>query len=155
MLPGGRPKIPEIEGAREHGITSDDLFWLKKDPGKTLVVGASYVALECAGFLRGIGRDCSLMMRSIPLRGFDRDMADRIVKFMEGRGVNFIRDCMPTKVEKKGDGKLIVEYGPQNAAPKREEYDNVLFAVGRVPEVSKIGLDTIGVQLAKVRQDSH
>lgn len=32
-------------------MTSDDIFSLKKPPGKTLVVGASYVALECAGGL--------------------------------------------------------------------------------------------------------
>ena len=42
---GGRPKYPEIPGAKEFCITSDDLFSLKKTPGKTLVVGASYIAL--------------------------------------------------------------------------------------------------------------
>jgi len=46
---GGRPKYPDIPGDRECCITSDDLFSLSKAPGKTLVVGASYVALECAG----------------------------------------------------------------------------------------------------------
>jgi hypothetical protein len=30
------------------------------------------VALECAGFLTGIGLDTTVMMRSIPLRGFDQ-----------------------------------------------------------------------------------
>jgi pyruvate/2-oxoglutarate dehydrogenase complex dihydrolipoamide dehydrogenase (E3) component len=39
---------------RELCITSDDLFSLAEPPGKTLVVGASYVALECAGFLSGL-----------------------------------------------------------------------------------------------------
>lgn len=42
---GGRPNYPEIEGARELCITSDDLFSLKKSPGKTLIIGASYIAL--------------------------------------------------------------------------------------------------------------
>lgn len=37
---GGRPKYPDIPGAIEHGITSDDVFSLKNEPGKTLVVGA-------------------------------------------------------------------------------------------------------------------
>lgn len=45
---GGRPKGLQCEGG-ELAMTSDDLFSLKSDPGKTLVVGASYVALECAG----------------------------------------------------------------------------------------------------------
>ena len=42
---GGRPSYPGIPGDKEFGITSDDIFSLKKAPGKTLVVGASYVAL--------------------------------------------------------------------------------------------------------------
>lgn len=49
---GGRPRYPNIPGAVEHGITSDDIFSLEKEPGKTLVVGAGYIGLECAGFLK-------------------------------------------------------------------------------------------------------
>ncbi len=56
LATGGRPKYPDIPGAREFGITSDDLFSLPKSPGKTLLVGASYIALECAGFLHGLVR---------------------------------------------------------------------------------------------------
>lgn len=37
---GGRPRYPNIPGAKEFGITSDDIFSLEKAPGKTLVVGA-------------------------------------------------------------------------------------------------------------------
>lgn len=37
---GGRPRYPNIPGAVEYGITSDDIFSLEKPPGKTLVVGA-------------------------------------------------------------------------------------------------------------------
>ena len=61
-----------IPGATEYGITSDDIFSLATSPGKTLVVGASYVALECAGFLAGLGFDVAVMVRSIFLRGFDQ-----------------------------------------------------------------------------------
>lgn len=68
---GGRPSYPGIPGDKEFGITSDDIFSLKKSPGKTLVIGASYVALECAGFLTALGYDTSVMVRSILLRGFD------------------------------------------------------------------------------------
>jgi pyruvate/2-oxoglutarate dehydrogenase complex dihydrolipoamide dehydrogenase (E3) component len=42
-------------------ITSDDIFSLKQNPGKTLAVGASYVALECAGFLNAVGCDTTIM----------------------------------------------------------------------------------------------
>jgi len=54
----------------------------KTPPGKTLVIGASYVALECAGFLAALGYDTTVMVRSILLRGFDQDMANRIGQYM-------------------------------------------------------------------------
>lgn len=58
---GGRPVIPDdVPGAREHALTSDDLFSLRTSPGKTLVVGASYIALECAGFMRELGLDVTV-----------------------------------------------------------------------------------------------
>lgn len=37
---GGRPNYPNIPGALEYGISSDDIFQLKQAPGKTLIVGA-------------------------------------------------------------------------------------------------------------------
>ncbi|KFR01767.1 Thioredoxin reductase 1, cytoplasmic, partial [Opisthocomus hoazin] len=77
---------------------SDDLFSLPYCPGKTLVVGASYVALECAGFLAGLGLDVTVMVRSILLRGFDQDIANKIGEYMEEHGINFIREFVPIKV---------------------------------------------------------
>lgn len=53
-------------------VCSDDLFSLQHSPGKTVVIGASYVALECAGFLRGVNLDVTVLVRSILLRGFDQ-----------------------------------------------------------------------------------
>lgn len=75
---GGRPRIPNIPGAAECCITSDDIFALKADPGKkVLVIGASYVALECAGFLCSLGHEVTVMVRSILLRGFDQEVAEK------------------------------------------------------------------------------
>ncbi|EPY74058.1 thioredoxin reductase 1, cytoplasmic isoform 3 [Camelus ferus] len=96
---GERPRYLDIPGDREYCISSDDLFSLPYCPGKTLVVGASYVALECAGFLAGIGLDVTVMVRSILLRGFDQDMANRIGEHMAEHGVKFIRQFVPIKVE--------------------------------------------------------
>lgn len=76
-------------------LFSDDLFSLPYCPGKTLVVGASYVALECAGFLHGLGLDVTVMVRSIFLRGFDQEMAERAGAYMETHGVKFIKKFVP------------------------------------------------------------
>ena len=80
---GGRPKYLDLPNIKELAITSDDIFWLKKAPGKTLVVGASYVALECAGFLNNCGYDVTVLVRSILLRGFDQQIANKIGEYME------------------------------------------------------------------------
>ena len=64
---GGRPRVPaSFAGADELALTSDDLFSQPTPPGKTLVVGGGYVALECAGFLAGLGYDTSVLLRSVP-----------------------------------------------------------------------------------------
>ena len=80
---------------------SDDLFSLPYCPGKTLCVGASYISLECGGFLAGFGLDVTIMVRSILLRGFDQQIAEMIGKYMENHGVKFVRGCVPTKVNTK------------------------------------------------------
>lgn len=148
---GGRPKYPtNIPGAMEHGITSDDIFWLKKSPGKTLVVGASYVALECAGFLTGIGLDTTVMVRSIALRGFDQQMAGLVTDYMEAYGTKFAWKCVPKRVDKLSSGALQVTWtNTQTGTEQKDTYDSLLWAVGRAPETKALGLDKLGVQLNK------
>ncbi|KAM4579394.1 thioredoxin reductase 2, tandem duplicate 2 [Fundulus diaphanus] len=148
---GGRPKYPtQIPGAAEHGITSDDIFWLKKSPGKTLVVGASYVALECAGFFTGIGLDTTVMVRSIALRGFDQQMAGLVTDYMEAYGTRFVWRSVPKRVDKLSSGALQVTWSDtETGMEHRDTYDSVLWAVGRAPETKALGLDQLGVQLNK------
>ncbi|XP_038293446.1 thioredoxin reductase 2, mitochondrial isoform X1 [Canis lupus familiaris] len=129
---GGRPRYPtHIEGALEYGITSDDIFWLKESPGKTLVVGASYVALECAGFLTGLGLDTTIMIRSIPLRGFDQQMSSLVTEYMTSQGTRFLRGCTPSRVRRLPDGQLQVTW--ENLTSGKEDvgtFDTVLWAIG-------------------------
>ena len=76
---GVRPRhyenMPEL---KNYAITSDDLFSLKENPGKTLVIGGGYIAVECAGFLAGLGNEVILANRSSFLRVFDSDMAGKV-----------------------------------------------------------------------------
>ncbi|GAB6027964.1 thioredoxin reductase [Chamberlinius hualienensis] len=143
---GGRPRIPnEIQGAREFCITSDDVFYLKHPPGKTLVIGGSYVALECAGFLTGLGYETSIMIRSIPLRGFDQQMAKLVVDHIAATGTNVIYRGIPKKVERVNE-KLQVSWEIEGKE-KREEYSTVLLAVGRDPSTSALQLQNINVNV--------
>ena len=140
---GGRPTYPTIPGAElgEWGvwrkgrkeksvlmmegaaISSDDIFRMKKAPGKTLVIGAGYVALECAGFLRELGEcgrflgqkkknyipnsqasklgySVKVMVRSKVLRTSDSQCAEIVKSNMERLGIDFVENAVPTKFEK-------------------------------------------------------
>ncbi|NWZ43613.1 TRXR2 reductase, partial [Brachypodius atriceps] len=182
LATGGRPKYPmDVPGALEHGITSDDVFWLKESPGKTPLVHYLYivfieivvyicltdvspdVSLECAGFLTGIGLDTTVMMRSIPLRGFDQanhiskikqmcfttqqQMASLVTEHMESYGTKFLKRCFPTKVEKLKSNRLQVTW--KNADLDTEEtdsFDTVMWAVGRAPNTKTLNLEAAGVK---------
>ncbi|KAF4011517.1 hypothetical protein G4228_004347 [Cervus hanglu yarkandensis] len=141
---GGRPRYPtHIEGALEYGITSDDLFWLKEAPGKTRLAD---VALECAGFLTGLGLDTTVMIRSVPLRAFDQQMASLVTEHMAGHGTRVLRGCAPERVEKLPDRQLRVTW--VDLASDRKDvgtFDTVLWAIGRVPETSSLNLEKAGV----------
>ncbi|CAB3409673.1 unnamed protein product [Caenorhabditis bovis] len=158
---GLRPKYPECPGAVEYAITSDDLFQLPYSPGKTLCVGASYVSLECAGFLHGLGFDVTVMVRSILLRGFDQDMAERIRKHMIAYGLKF-ESGVPTKIEEvqaKTDEKagLYKVYWQKKlddgtTAEDCEEFNTIVMAIGREAVTDDVNLDLIGVERAKSKK---
>lgn len=50
------------------------------------------------------------MVRSVVLRGFDRDMVNLVQSEMEHKGVKFIIGKIPIKVSKQPNGKLLVEW---------------------------------------------
>eukprot|EP00092_Neocalanus_flemingeri_P022847 GFUD01024773.1.p1 GENE.GFUD01024773.1~~GFUD01024773.1.p1 ORF type:complete len:685 (-),score=192.22 GFUD01024773.1:237-2291(-) len=149
LATGGRPKYPEIPGG-EFGISSDDIFSLPHNPGKTLLIGASYIALECAGFLAALGCDTTVMVRSILLRGFDEQMAVKIGEYMEDHGVNMIRECVPTsieRIEEGSPGKVKVYAKYKDGTEFVDEFNTVIYAIGRDACTANIGLDKVGVQL--------
>jgi len=141
---GGRPTHLACPGG-EHAITSDDLFSLTTAPGKTCVVGAGYVALECGGFLNALGFDTTILVRSILLRGFDRECCDKIGNYMQKQGTKIIMGVTPASIEKMPDGKLNVTFSDGNS----DVFDTVLAAVGRTADTATINLQAAGVVAGK------
>ena len=143
---GGRPSLGGYPGADECCISSDDIFWQTSAPGNTLVVGASYIALECAGFLTGLGVDTTVMVRSILLRGFDQDIADRIGASLARRGVKFENGLTPSRFEKDPtSGKVTVFINTDGKEEQYGVFDTVLMAVGRHGYAGKLNLEAVGV----------
>lgn len=140
LTTGGRPKPLDIPGA-EYCIDSDDLFHLTESPGKTLVVGGSYVAVEVAGFLGMLGLDVTLAVREKMLRGFDEECVEKVKTSLTKNGVKILLPCSPVKITKKN--KLEVEFKDG----KIEEYHTVINAIGRIPQTKGLGLENVGVKV--------
>lgn len=96
------------------------------------------MALECAGFLKGLGYDTTVAVRSILLRGFDQQMAERIGNYMEAMKIRFLKKTVPEKLEKNGDKVKVTM--KSDGAVVEEEFDTVLFAMGRYAVTSGINL---------------
>uniref|UniRef100_A0A1I7X4V4 Pyr_redox domain-containing protein n=1 Tax=Heterorhabditis bacteriophora TaxID=37862 RepID=A0A1I7X4V4_HETBA len=102
-----RVKYEDILQVIYYSISSDDMFSLAKHPGKTLVVGGSYVALESAGLLASLGCEVHLLIRSEPLRFFDKDCVDRVMESLEKYGVKTTYHKIVQKVESEADLKKV------------------------------------------------
>lgn len=82
---------------------------MEEDPGKTLVIGGGYIALECAGLLNGLGKEVTMINRSKFLREMDDDMSQRIVDDMRTHGVKALEDTVPIGVKQIGEKLYEVE----------------------------------------------
>ena len=90
---GGYPTFPDGEGIREHAISSDGFFELEELPGKAVVVGAGYIAVELAGVLQALGTDTSLVVRKEKaMREFDEILSDTHDTEMQRQGIHIFRN---------------------------------------------------------------
>ena len=144
LATGGRPSIPDIEGAREHAITSDDVFFLEELPKRAIVVGAGYIAVEFAGIFDRLGADVTLIHRrdEILNTGFDSDVIEFLAEEMGKQGIDLKLSTQVTKVEKHGE-----EYHVTLSSGEVIVGDQVLFATGRSPITRELGLEAVGVEM--------
>merc|ERR1712098_950021 len=69
---------------------------------------------------------------------------------MEEMGVNFIRECVPEKLERIEEGtpgKIKVTARYKDGTEFTDVFNTVIFAIGRDACTKSIGLDTVGVAL--------
>ncbi len=141
---GGKPSRDDTPGT-EHAIVSDDAFYLRERPNRVLVVGGGYIAVEFAGIFNGYGAATSLVYRrDLFLRGFDMDVRTHLAQEMEKKGVKLIWNTVIDRIDKV-DGGLDVSFNDTTKA----QYDQVLYAIGRVPNTRNMGLEQAGVEMDK------
>jgi glutathione reductase (NADPH) len=140
---GGTPNHGDIIPGIEHVISSNEAFHLPKLPRRILIQGGGYIALEFAGIFAGFGSDVTIVYRGGNiLRGFDEDVRTHVRSEMEKAGITVLTGCTVTKVDKHAhDFTSHLSNGSSIAS------DQVMFAVGRHPNVRGLGLDKAGVAL--------
>jgi glutathione reductase (NADPH) len=140
---GGRPFVPDLPGA-ELGIVSDAVFSLPDLPERVAIIGGGYIAVEFAGVMHGLGAQVSLVYRGpLFLRGFDDDIRATLAGEMAKRGIDLRFNIDVGCLERAPQGAIRV----CSLCGDEIEADMVLWATGRVPNTSRLGLESIGVRL--------
>ena len=142
---GGTPSFGNPIPGIEHAISSNEAFHLPALPHRIVVQGGGYIAVEFAGIFAGLGSQVTLIYRGENiLRGFDDDVRAHLRMDMEKHGIRVVTGCTVAAID-QASGHYSVRLSSGNHIPA----DTVMFATGRAPNVAKLGLDKVGVALAK------
>ncbi|HXG53060.1 MAG TPA: glutathione-disulfide reductase [candidate division Zixibacteria bacterium] len=139
---GSWPVVPAVPGA-ELAITSNEAFHLPALPGKVVIVGGGYIAVEFAGIFHGLGAKVVLVHRGPALlRGFDEDIRCSLGEEMAKRGIDLRFNVRVERIESRGGGLRVAL-----SSGAVVEADRVLYATGRAPNTRGLGLEEAGVAL--------
>ncbi len=141
---GGHPTRELIVSpGAELCITSNEAFELKELPKHIVIAGGGFIAIEFAHIFHGLGVDVTLVYRGPKvLRGFDEDLRDCLHASMARRGIRVLTNSIFALVEKRG-GRLLAT----TVSGEEIVADQVMLAVGRVPNTTGLGLERAGVTL--------
>src|SRR6202030_2423199 len=140
---GGAPNHGEAIPGIEHVISSNEVFHLKALPRRILIQGGGYIALEFACIFAGFGSDVTVVYRGDNvLRGFDEDVRTHVRSEMEKDGITILTGCTVDKVDKHGK-----EFTSHLSNGSSIASDQVMFAIGRHPNIASLGLEKTGVAI--------
>lgn len=142
---GSSAVIPPIPGVRENlgdfVLTNREVLELPEIPKNFTVIGGGVIGLEMAAYYAAVGAQVTVIEMLDHIAGpTDREIAGRLQKELEKKGVRFLLSHKCLSVEK---GKVWAE------APDGQkicvEADKVLLSIGRRANCAGIGLESIGV----------
>jgi len=140
---GGAPNHGVAIPGIEHVISSNEAFHLTALPKRIVIQGGGYIALEFACIFAGFGSDVTLIYRGDNvLRGFDEDVRSHVRSEMEKDGITILTGCTVNKVDKHGK-----EFTSHLSDGSSIASDQVMFAIGRHPNVANLGLEKAGVAI--------
>jgi glutathione reductase (NADPH) len=140
---GGVPTVPRLPGA-ERGITSNGFFELERRPRRVAIVGSGYVACELAGAFHELGSQVELFIRKDHLlTHFDAMLGKSLMREMQAQGMVIQPHVVPASIlEQAGLQTLVAMDGREFPG-----FDCLLWAIGRIANVSDLDLNLAGVAL--------
>jgi pyruvate/2-oxoglutarate dehydrogenase complex dihydrolipoamide dehydrogenase (E3) component len=136
---------PPLPSLQEVGfITSDDALALKRLPKSLIVLGGGPIACEFAQLFARFGVKVTLIQRSGQiLREFDTDAGMEMEKVFRREGLQVFTGTRLIEARRKGKLKTVsFEHDHQTVSVSAEE---ILFALGRVPNTATLDLAKAGV----------
>ena len=139
---GCKPYVPDFPGS-DLVITSDDVFYLDELPKRLLIVGGGYIALEFAGILHGLGVEVEVCYRGEQLlKHFDHALGEKLLTEMRGQNIEVMMQSHVVAIEEQSAGQLVVKFNES----VEQSYDAVLYATGRLPYTSDLGIGNTAAQ---------
>ncbi len=144
---GARPFVPPIEGIENIDYyTSDNLWELRKKPGKLVILGGGPIGSELTQAFSRL--DISVtqieMLPRILIRE-DPEVSELVRNQLIREGVDVLVNHRARQfVQKDGKNYLIAEH---ESSDIEIEFDTLIVAVGRAPNTAGFGLEELGVRL--------
>jgi pyruvate/2-oxoglutarate dehydrogenase complex dihydrolipoamide dehydrogenase (E3) component len=126
-------------------LNSDSALSLKKLPKSLIVLGGGPTACEFAQFFARFGVRVTQVQRSPHiLHDFDPDASAAVETVFRREGIRLYTGTKLLDARRKGDLKTVVfEHNGSRVSASAEE---VLFALGRVPNTASLGLENAGIK---------
>jgi len=144
---GARPFVPPIEGLDQVDyLTSDNLWQLRQQPERMVVLGGGPIGCELAQSFNRLGVAVTQVEMVGQVMGReDPEVAEMVRERMIAEGVDVRVNHRAVRVEVRDDEKILV------AEHEGEEvefaFDQILVAVGRAANSRGFGLQELGVNL--------
>ena len=143
---GSETKWLPIEGTKDnpHVVDSTGLLRMEQMPRRLVIIGAGVIGMEFASVFRRFGVEVTVieyLKECLP--ALDSDIAKRLRKLMEKKGVTFRMQCAVKSV----DGGIVI-YEDKRGQTATVEADVILMATGRKPRTDGLHLEALGVTLA-------
>lgn len=147
---GAKPRVPTIEGLDEiRYYTSDTIWSLRERPERLLVVGGGPIGCELGQSFNRLGCQVTLVDMADRLMGpEDEDVSLLLTQQLEAEGVELRLGQSIDSFSVEGD-KQMVALKSTTGEIQHVEFDAVLFAIGRVANISGFGLEELDVQTTR------